>query len=141
MSTGVCKDCLRGAIREGKATGREDTIHGLPCYVAEAPNGKPKGIIILLPDAFGWKFINMRILADTFAKKGQCQSISPRSDGRKIGRPYSPQLHGCLISAWVCRQCDEDVRNHCSYCVASLLIRNTASILSWCFGISYLSLR
>lgn len=30
-----------------------------------------RGIIIIVPDAFGWEFVNNRILADNYAEKGK----------------------------------------------------------------------
>lgn len=64
-----CPDCFRGGVSDQKPTGVEETIHGLPTYVAR-PDGQPKGIIVYLPDAFGWKFVNNRVLADRYAKQG-----------------------------------------------------------------------
>lgn len=54
----------------GTPTGREEKVHGLDCYIANAPNGSPKGIIVIIPDAFGWTLPNNRILADEYAKNG-----------------------------------------------------------------------
>ncbi|KAI1006465.1 hypothetical protein K3495_g1751 [Podosphaera aphanis] len=66
---GAC--CLRGAIHLGTPTGHIETIHGLQTYVAEPPAGTvPKGIIIYIPDAFGWSFVNNRLLCDRYASNG-----------------------------------------------------------------------
>ncbi len=55
---------------EGTPAGKEDTIHGLPTYVTEPPDGTaPKGVVVVIPDAFGWKLNNNRILADQYAKR------------------------------------------------------------------------
>ncbi len=67
----ACPDCFTGTTHEGTPTGKVTTIHGLPTYVAEPPEGvKPKGLIVVIPDAFGWEFVNNRLVSDTYAKKG-----------------------------------------------------------------------
>jgi dienelactone hydrolase len=66
-----CPDCFKGHIHEGEPKGKEEKIHGRDCYVAK-PGGDiaPKGIIVIVPDAFGWKLVNIRLLADTYASHG-----------------------------------------------------------------------
>jgi len=67
-----CPDCFSGKQHDGAPAGKEDKIHGLDVYVAEPASGLvPKGIVIIVPDAFGWAFVNNRLLADTYATKGQ----------------------------------------------------------------------
>ena len=68
----ACADCFRGNIHEGTPKGEETTIHGLATYVARPPQGSAvsRGIIVIIPDAFGWKFGNNRLLADSYAEKG-----------------------------------------------------------------------
>ena len=66
-----CKDCVSGTLHEGTPAGRVETIHNLATYVTEPPNGvTPKGIIVIIPDAFGWTLVNSRILADRYAERG-----------------------------------------------------------------------
>ncbi|RFU26228.1 hypothetical protein B7463_g10111, partial [Scytalidium lignicola] len=66
-----CPDCFSGQVREQVLTGKETTIHGLPTYVAQPAEGvKPKGVVVILTDIFGWKFVNNRGLADRYAKQG-----------------------------------------------------------------------
>lgn len=60
---------MSGVASPESATGTEEKIHGLPTYVAK-PEGTPKGLIVIIADAFGWDFINLRVIADKFAKKG-----------------------------------------------------------------------
>ncbi|KAI9717649.1 MAG: hypothetical protein M1812_004594 [Candelaria pacifica] len=67
----MCKDCISGFFKDDTPTGRETKIHGLNTYVAEPPSGSPKGIIVIVPDAFGWRFVNNRVLADNYARKGE----------------------------------------------------------------------
>lgn len=66
-----CPDCFRGGVSVETPTGTETTIHGLKTYVAQPDNGMaPTGLIIMVPDAFGWDFVNNRVLCDNYAKKG-----------------------------------------------------------------------
>src|SRR4051794_18987306 len=67
----ICSDCITGSIHEGTPAGRTGNLHGLPTYIAEPPDGTPpKGLIVILPDVFGWEFTNTRVLADVYAGKG-----------------------------------------------------------------------
>ncbi|KAK5170494.1 uncharacterized protein LTR77_005082 [Saxophila tyrrhenica] len=67
---GLKSCCATGSLHSGQPTGRIDKVHGLDCYIADAPNGPPKGIVVIIPDAFGWTFPNNRVLADCYAKEG-----------------------------------------------------------------------
>jgi hypothetical protein len=60
------------------AKGKEVKIYGLDAYVTE-PEGPPKGIVVYIPDAFGWKFINNRVLADLYAEKGGYRVYIPEA--------------------------------------------------------------
>ncbi|EGP91860.1 uncharacterized protein MYCGRDRAFT_67558 [Zymoseptoria tritici IPO323] len=68
MSLKSC--CATGSLHTGTPTGRVEKVHGLDCYIADAPNGSSKGVIVIIPDAFGWELPNNRILADDYAKNG-----------------------------------------------------------------------
>lgn len=53
-------------------------VHGLDTYVVEAPNDRPaKGIIVIIPDAFGLGSMNNRLLADVYATKGRYKVYLP----------------------------------------------------------------
>jgi dienelactone hydrolase len=70
MPTAIpCPNCLTGFVKDGTPTGVVATVHGLITYVAK-PEGKPKGVIVFLPDMFGWEMVNARLLADIYAKQG-----------------------------------------------------------------------
>jgi hypothetical protein len=46
-------------------------IYSLSLDVARPPEGvTPKGIIVHIHDAFGWQFINNRLLSDSYAERG-----------------------------------------------------------------------
>jgi dienelactone hydrolase len=67
----LCSSCVSGSIHSGTPTGREDIIHGLNTYITlPEEEAVPKAIIVMIPDAFGWKMVNNRLLCDTYAKKG-----------------------------------------------------------------------
>ncbi|EHL03602.1 putative protein AIM2 [Glarea lozoyensis 74030] len=66
-----CPDCFRGGVTTIHPTGTETTIHGVPTYVAQPDEAvTPKGIVVVITDAFGWKFANNRVLSDHLAKRG-----------------------------------------------------------------------
>lgn len=74
MSLKQC--CATGSLHTGTPTGRIEKIHGRDCYVADAPSDSPKGIVMIIPDAFGIALPNNRILADEYAKKGNFKVVS-----------------------------------------------------------------
>jgi dienelactone hydrolase len=69
--------CATGSLHAGQPTGRIDKLHGLDCYIASAPNRPAKGVVVIIPDAFGWTFPNNRVLADCYAKEGNFDVYLP----------------------------------------------------------------
>ncbi|KAL9045886.1 MAG: hypothetical protein Q9206_007209, partial [Seirophora lacunosa] len=70
--------CCAGNLHEGTPRGREETLHGFSTYVTEPPGNIPaKGIIVIIPDAFGWTFKNIRILADTYSERVGARCLLP----------------------------------------------------------------
>ncbi|OBT53763.1 hypothetical protein VE04_05044 [Pseudogymnoascus sp. 24MN13] len=69
MAAPSCKNCLTGYMKTEKPTGTVSTIHGLETYVATPPNA-PKGLIVMIPDIFGWETNNSRLLADSLSQDG-----------------------------------------------------------------------
>lgn len=78
-----CPDCFQGHKHQGDPKGTISIIHGLPAYVAEPPSGPTgaKGIIVIIPDGFGWEFVNNRLLADHYAVKGGYRVYLPEFMG------------------------------------------------------------
>lgn len=73
-----CPDCFSGSEHSGTPKGKLIKLHGLDTYVTEPPEGRPaKGIIVIIPDAFGIEFINNKILADIYAAKGDYKVYLP----------------------------------------------------------------
>jgi dienelactone hydrolase len=67
---GVCVGCVTGALHEGIPKGTVSTIAKLPTYIANPVTTPHKsGVIVIIPDAFGWEFINIRLLADEYAER------------------------------------------------------------------------
>ncbi|KAK4210212.1 dienelactone hydrolase family protein [Rhypophila decipiens] len=66
-----CPDCFQGSVHEDKPKGEVIKLYDLDTYVARPASGNPpKAIIVIIPDAFGYDFVNNRILADHYAAKG-----------------------------------------------------------------------
>lgn len=73
-----CPQCFTGHVNPDTPKGKVETLHGLPTYVAQPKNGQQaKGIIVVVPDAFGWEFVNNRILADHYADAGDYKVYVP----------------------------------------------------------------
>ena len=77
-----CPDCFKGTVHEGTPKGQEIKFDARDTYIAEPPTDasspqKVKGIIVIISDAFGWKFTNLRVLADEIARKGHYRVYLP----------------------------------------------------------------
>ncbi|KAJ4171420.1 hypothetical protein NW754_013188 [Fusarium falciforme] len=73
-----CPDCFKGSVHDGEPRGKIIKLHDLDTYVVEPSEGKEvKGIIVVIPDAFGWKFVNCRLLADNYADKSNYKVYLP----------------------------------------------------------------
>lgn len=73
-----CSQCIQGTIHDGVPQGKETQLYGRSTYVAEPPEGSEmNGIILVVSDALGWTFSNMRVLFDTMAKEGSFRVYLP----------------------------------------------------------------
>lgn len=103
-ATMSCPDCFSGSINNNETpTGTIKTVHGREIYIAEPPNGtQAKGIIIIVPDAFGLPFVNNRILADHYARKGGFKVYLPDfMDGTAAPVWMIQTLHNVLNGPWL----------------------------------------
>jgi len=73
-----CPDCFKGAehIHGPPPKGTESTLHGVECYVSQTGDS-PNATIVFLTDAFGYKFINNRQLADVYASSTGFRVLIP----------------------------------------------------------------
>ncbi|KAG8526857.1 uncharacterized protein KY384_008286 [Bacidia gigantensis] len=70
--------CCSGFEHSGEPKGRVESLHGLPTYVAEpSNNAEIKAVIVMIPDAFGWEFVNLRLQSDIFADRLGVQCLLP----------------------------------------------------------------
>ncbi|KAI5210306.1 hypothetical protein AUEXF2481DRAFT_24985 [Aureobasidium subglaciale EXF-2481] len=70
--------CASGSLHTGIPTGTTSKLHDLDVYIASpSPEKTPKGIVVILPDIFGWTLPNTRILADSFAANGDFLVMLP----------------------------------------------------------------
>ncbi|KAK0629356.1 dienelactone hydrolase family protein [Bombardia bombarda] len=91
-----CPDCFSGSVHEGQPRGSIIKLHGLDTYLVEPQDGKPiKGIIVMIPEAFGWSFVNNRILADHYANKSSYRVYLPDF---MLGHSAPPRLLGVVRS-------------------------------------------
>lgn len=95
MAAGYCKDCFTGTLRgDAKPTGTVETVCGLPAYVARPdPGQQALGIVVILPDAFGWELLNTRALADAYARRGPFLVYLPDFQAGAGSSPLSCTAH------------------------------------------------
>nr|POF18691.1 hydrolase tropi [Quercus suber] len=73
----ISQCCATGSLHTGTPKGEVTKLHGLDCYVAKPLSGTPKGIVVIIPDAFGIALPNNRILADAYADRIGAQVLLP----------------------------------------------------------------
>lgn len=98
-----CSDCFKGHDRPGAITGVETHLHGVKSYVTQPTQDgvAPKGLIVVISDAFGWKTNNIRLLADSYARRTGCRVYVPDfMDGKGWnffpGASLPHEYHECL---------------------------------------------
>lgn len=64
-----CPDCFTGTIHQGETLGKEIKLHDLDVYVTSPDVEDATGIIVMIPDAFGFKMPNNRLWGDQVAQK------------------------------------------------------------------------
>ena len=75
---GVCKDCVSGHIHPAtNLHGREEKVHGVDAYVCDPSEGEPRGLVVIVADAFGWTLPNNRVLTDALAHRTGCRVYLP----------------------------------------------------------------
>ncbi len=72
-----CPSCFTGTIHEGTPKGNTVTLYDRRIYASVPPSDDSKGIVVIISDAFGWEFVNVRVLADEMARKGDFQVYIP----------------------------------------------------------------
>jgi dienelactone hydrolase len=73
-----CPQCFTGHVKAAKPKGSTATVHGRKTYVAQPSDPSAvKGVIVIIPDAFGWEFVNNRVLADRYASLGNFKVYLP----------------------------------------------------------------
>ncbi len=71
-----CPDCFKGSVHDhAEPTGHFETLYGWKTYVTGDANAK--SAILYLPDAFGLKLVNNKLLADRYAAGTGCKVLIP----------------------------------------------------------------
>lgn len=71
-----CPDCFKGAVHDhAEPTGQIETLHGVKTYITG--DATAKSAILYLPDAFGLKLVNNKLLADRYAAGTGCKVLIP----------------------------------------------------------------
>jgi len=79
-ATMSCPDCFKGTAHGGTPSGTTTTLHGKAVYITSPPSTSSTtspSTILYLPDAFGYKFINNQLLADTYAARTGMRVLIP----------------------------------------------------------------
>ena len=74
-----CPQCFTGHPKSGEPKGQVSVIHGRNTYVAQPEDEavEIKGTIVIIPDVFGWEFVNNRLVADHYASQGAFKVYLP----------------------------------------------------------------
>jgi dienelactone hydrolase len=87
-NVGMSACCLSGSIHNGTPTGKEDKIGGLDVYISLPESGQRSKSVVILTDIFGWKFPNVRLLADNYAKAGFAVYIPDLHQGDSLPEEF-----------------------------------------------------
>ena len=63
-----CPECVTGSLHSGTPTGTETKVGGISSYTVGSEDSRR--VVIIGTDIFGWRLVNTRLLADTYASKG-----------------------------------------------------------------------
>ncbi|KIV94935.1 hypothetical protein PV10_02649 [Exophiala mesophila] len=96
--TGLSACCISGSVHSGTPSGREDTIGGLPTYISEPSDGSTSKTVVFVTDIFGWKFQNVRLLADNYAKAGFYVYIPDLHEGDSLPIEFLQSVEPSLKS-------------------------------------------
>ncbi|MCJ1476963.1 hypothetical protein MMC13_005633 [Lambiella insularis] len=127
----ACRECISGSLHEGTPTGREESMYGLPTYISDPPSGQqPKGIVVFIPDAVGWEFVNNRLLADKYAKGTHSRVYLPDfMNGTAIPPALFATMDIILTkSTWTNTMKKIPAIFRCAYYFVPFLIRNRQSV-------------
>jgi dienelactone hydrolase len=81
--------CISGTVFEGTPCGKEESIAGVPCYVASPPSTTSGRVLLLITDVFGWRFNNPRLLADRYAAAADVRVVVPDlHDGDSVASDF-----------------------------------------------------
>jgi hypothetical protein len=61
-----CEHCLQGFKWDGTPSGKESTLANHQTYIT---GDNPNVAILVISDMFGWRFRNLRLLADHYASE------------------------------------------------------------------------
>jgi hypothetical protein len=70
----ACKNCKTGFAWEGRPIGSESKIADNNTYVTGTSKD---AAVFVIADYYGWKFTNLRLLADHFAKEANATVYLP----------------------------------------------------------------
>lgn len=70
----VCDDCKIGFAWDGQPTGSENKIANNDTYVTGTSRD---AAVFVIADYYGWKFTNLRLLADHFANEANATVYLP----------------------------------------------------------------
>ncbi|TCD70369.1 hypothetical protein EIP91_003721 [Steccherinum ochraceum] len=96
----LCKDCVSGVRHEGEPEGKWEKIGGVDCYVATPTVDYPKDkVLLFLTDVFGPQLINIRLLADDFARNGFKTVVPDMFEGDAVS-PDALETGKVDFAAW-----------------------------------------
>ncbi|KAH8812940.1 dienelactone hydrolase [Xylogone sp. PMI_703] len=93
-----CSQCFSGHAKTAEPKGSTATIYNRQTYVAQPSDPATiRGIIVIVPDAFGWKFVNNRILVDRYAALGNFKVYLPDFMDDNAAPPWMIDVFGKLM--------------------------------------------
>ncbi|KIW18961.1 hypothetical protein PV08_03250 [Exophiala spinifera] len=137
MSYSEC--CQKGSLWDGTPQGEEKTLGPNKAYMTGT---NPDAAVMLIHDAFGWKFPNTRLLADSYAKEADVTVYLPDFFGGESLGPFETiadptQWHKLDLAGFMSRN-TKDIRTpeifECARALRTQHEYKRVGAIGFCFG-------
>ncbi len=128
------KCCLEGHFKTGNPIGSDVKLYGIPSYTVGDESLKSEKIVIIFPDIYGYDFINVRLIADQFAKAGYYTIIPDILEGD------SAVFGKTNLQEWLAKHSPEKVRKISDVVIDGIIGEHQPKFIGtvgYCFGAKF----
>ncbi|KAF1922893.1 alpha/beta-hydrolase [Didymella exigua CBS 183.55] len=132
--------CAKGTKHEGEPKGEFKLVDGIDTYLAHPASGSTKDAIVILTDIFGHKFVNVRLIADSFAERGYFVAVPDlfNGDPAPLDRPAGFNVMEWLKNGHTMKEVDPIVERVISDLKTTHGVERLGGV-GYCFGGKYVT--